>query len=378
MEPEFRTRVRIHRTWCEEHVMIERQSPAVNRRAFSLIELLVVILIIALVIAIAIPSLAGARNSARAAGSRALLTQITQASSQFERDERRMPGFFDAREMGHAENADRGFTAMHNLMLDLAGGIVTGNDGVEVGPMAQRTVRVDPKLIGTAAGNNKGYFVPDRKNFIDQTEQGQIQTSVQGHRSLPTVVDTFGNPVLAWVQNEAANGPISQTEHFALVATPTGTGAQQAKFYWNSNAGFLRATGTGRRFINQTDAARGSLLGGQLDAQSRQRSLAGLLGHPSYPSKLAGVGDPPVVASAARGMLVVHSAGTDGVFFGRSDRGARQFNLDQRAYLDYRVNFAPDPTQPVGNGNDYTDREGRRINNDITLKFDDILAVGGN
>jgi competence protein ComGC len=354
--------------------MIDRQTPIASRRAFSLIELLVVILIIMLVIAIAIPSLNGARNSARSAATRALMTQITQAAAQFERDERRMPGYFDGREMGHAENADRGFTAMHNIMLDLAGGVVTSG-GLEVGPMNSRTVRVEPKLIGANANGSKMYFVPDRKFFIEQTEQGQLETSIEAHRQLPSVVDSFGGPVLAWVQNDAGTGPVTQNDHFARVATPTAANVQQSRFYWNSNAGFLRATGTGRRSVDQTNPQTGSLLGPAASVQDRERSMAGILGHPSFPYRPAGSNLPPAVPGQARGTIVVHSAGADGVYFGRRDRGARQF---AGGFIDYRLNFAPDPQTAVGPTNNYTDKDNRPTNIDVTARFDDTLVVGGN
>jgi prepilin-type N-terminal cleavage/methylation domain-containing protein len=364
----------MHHARCEEFAMNDRQLPTAIRRAFSLIELLVVILIIALVIAIAIPSLNGARNSARNAGTRALMTQITQAAAQFERDERRMPGYFDAREMGHAENADRGFTAMHNIMLDLAGGIVTSG-GVEVGPMASRLVRVDPKLIGATGNGGKMYFVPDRKFFIEQNEQGQLETSVDAHRQLPSVIDSFGGPLMVWVMNEMATGPVTLPEHFARLATPTGNNVQQPRFSWNSNAGFLRATGAGRRSIDQTNPETGSLLGPGASAQDRERSMLGVLGHPSFPYRATGSNMPPSVPAQGRGSIVVHSAGSDGVFFGRRDRGARQF---AGGFIDYRLNFAPDPQSAVGGTNVYTDKDGKPTNIDVTAKFDDALVVGGN
>src|SRR5690606_30165947 len=156
--------------------MSHRQPPA-NRSAFSLIELLIVIVIIALVISIAIPSLSSARNAARNAGTRALLAQISQSASQFERDERRMPGYFDARAMGHTQNETRGFTAMQNMMLDLAGGTTTdpvGGSIVEVGPTTNDIVRVDTRLIGTEQGDSKMYFTPDRNFFTAQSDSGQM------------------------------------------------------------------------------------------------------------------------------------------------------------------------------------------------------------
>lgn len=356
--------------------------PNPSRRAFSLVELLVVILIIAIVIAIAIPSLAGARNSARSAATRAQMNNIVQAAAQFERDERRMPGYFSARQMGHTENATRGFTAMQNIMLDLAGGVSgTGTtnpgDSIRVGPENNAQVWVNPGYIGVERNGSKMYWVPDSKNYLAQDGAGQMQASIDAHRQLPSIVDAFGNPLLAWTIDESAVGPVRQYQDFAAVAAPTGTGTP-SRFYWNSNAGFLRATGLGRRFHSQVDANTGSMIGGQItDPSILARSLTGILGHPSYPYRPSNVGPnfAPEVPSVPRGSLVVHSAGSDGVYFSRADRGANQF--EGRLFINYKINFVTHAGGTLPNDG-YTDRDGRAVNIDITERFDDMLAAGGN
>lgn len=375
--------------------MIDRPVP--TRRAFSLIELLVVILIIAVVMAIALPSLSGARNASRAASSRALLNNLTQAAAQFERDERRMPGYFSARDMGHADNADRGFTALQNVMADLSGGITSTNgsgpnpDGgsLRVGPLNDQATQiwVNPAYIGVERDGNKMYWVPDRKNFIAQDEGGQQAVGTTDHGKIPSVLDAFGSPVLAWVIDETAVGPVTQSDQFARVASNGGT----SRFYWNSNAGFLNATNVGRRFVDQTTGNRrnGSIIGGPGGSTNARlsRSLAGILGHPSYPYRdPANPNDPPSVPAAPRGTFVVHSAGIDGIYFSRADRGAKQFPsipdigspLTTSHFVDYRVNFVPDPAGSVSPSNMYTDRDGRPTNIDVVERFDDLLAVGGN
>ena len=94
------------------------------RRAFSIIELLVVIAIVAILLAIILPAIAGVRRAARGSDTQTLLTEIAQAAARYELDKRVAPGYFTARDMGSPDNADRGFSAMQNIMLSLAGGVV--------------------------------------------------------------------------------------------------------------------------------------------------------------------------------------------------------------------------------------------------------------
>jgi hypothetical protein len=283
---------------------------------------------------------------------------------------------------------------MQNVMLDLAGGVTRpgnqpnpGNGSILVGPHADAQVWVNPAYIGIVRDGQNVYFIPAAKDFVKQDQPDQQYTNVPAHTQIPSLVDAFGTPLLAWVQNDMAMGPIANENNFADVSSQSNAGA---RFYWNSNAAFLRAKATGIRSINQTgmleggghDVSRGSILAFPND-DNRRKSLIGMLGHPSFPQRNQGVTTPPSLPAAARGTFIVHSAGGDGYYFNRQDRGARQFPLYDASgsivtnsfFLDYRVNFVPNVANPaVG----YTDRDGRPTNVDILERFDDILAVGGN
>lgn len=374
--------------------MIESR-PIVARRAFSLIELLVVIVIIALVITIAIPALSGARNASRGAGTRSLLSNITQAAAQFERDERRAPGHFAARDMGHPDNGTRGFAAMQNIMLDLAGGIVSTNgcgpgpqDALRIGPAndCSKQVWVNLAYIGVEQSGSKMYWVPDRKFFVAQNE-GNQQFGDAEHRNLPSVIDHFANPVLAWAIDDSMVGNITRWEDFG--ALDSNVSNRRPRFYWNSNAAFLKATGLGRKVYNQTreNLATGSVIGGdtggsQPPADAMGRSLTGILGHPSFPYR-PNPNAVPVAPAAPRGSLVLHTTGPDGIYLSRADRGARQFPVPQRGtalgtfFIDYQINFV---TRAGGTlpQDGYADKDGRPTNIDILDRFDDIIVVGGN
>src|SRR5262249_53760757 len=125
---------------------LSTRSPSAPRRAFTLVELLIVIIIIAVVIAIVFPALRGARDASKKAGTQAMFGELGSASGQFILDTRRTPGYFSPTERGDTANGDRGFTAMENVMLDLAGGIVTPapGGGIGSGPPPSQLQRIGP------------------------------------------------------------------------------------------------------------------------------------------------------------------------------------------------------------------------------------------
>jgi prepilin-type N-terminal cleavage/methylation domain-containing protein len=350
------------------------------RRAFTLIELLVVMIIIAIVIAIVLPVLGHVRDNARLAGTKGMMEGLNQAILQFNNDERRMPGYFSERDMGFATNATtNGFTSLENILLDLMGVEVkttgTTPSDVQVGPGGvnnDATGFVDLDLIGSEDNAHKSYYNPDGKFYVPQTSPSQVATMA----GTPDLLDYWGTPYLAWRQDDSAVGTVTQVTQFAkegYAAGPNGS----ARFYYNSNAGFLKSNQLGRRAADQLDLATGSVLNTPNTAD-KAKSLAGFLGHPAYPYRAPNATLPPDVPAAARGQIVIHSAGQDGIYFGRKDRGARQFDLTARNFLDYAVNFAPNPTMAVGPGNQYTNSSGQVDSNDITRDFDDMLSTAGN
>ena len=315
-------------------------------RAFSLIELLVVIAIIAIVIAILIPALRGARITARKAATSATLRDLCSASTAFYTDTKRNPGYFSPVAMGAGTNATNtgGFTQMQNVLLDLAGGITqaapVAGQIFDVGPGGSAGVRVDLTKIG-ASGAGKGYFTPNKSALV--ADAGLVGAA--NNKLFPLMMDAFGNPILGWVADERP------TATFAAVNS-----AAPAKFYWASNAGVLNATSIGRDQRSQVfgpDAC--SMLGGGANGAALVDTMAALLGHPSYPK--ANVS--PEVPDAPRGKVVFHSAGADGYFMGRTDRGTKVFG-----------------TPSGGAATSVPYRTGTNI--DVISDFDDVVQATGN
>ncbi len=339
------------------------------RGGFSLVELLVVILIIAVVIAIVVPALGGARNIARKQETSNLITTLQQASVQFQLDNRRAPGYFTAAEMGSQENGNRGFSGMQNAMLDLAGGVVTGTPAgsLDVGPQSARQVRVDPTLIGAKVGRNKNYFVPTAKFFKKQdgSEGGSRTSSVAGHTEIPELVDSWGMPIMYWQLDTAALGTIAGPNDFARLDSGAANAPTVSRFYWNSNRAFLGNNAVGFRRLDQ---AAQSLLG-EGAGTDRSISLAGILGSPGSPGPYTAATEvDAILPTGARGSFVIHSAGLDGIYTGRSERGGA---LAAGGPLHYGLNFRAADNTP------HTDGSGKRISIDLANEFDDII-VGGN
>ncbi|MCH8270001.1 MAG: prepilin-type N-terminal cleavage/methylation domain-containing protein [Planctomycetes bacterium] len=359
--------------------------PAV-RIAFTLIELLIVIVIIGIVIAITLPALGGARNASKQLASRNLARDLSGAIAQFETDKRRLPGHFGAAEMGGPDNAIRGFTTLENALLDLTGGIVDPSSSLEpgsvitVGPSASLTVEVDLDLIGAGTGDDAPYFIPTARNYIAQDgEVGGLQAGTEDHQALPDLVDAFNSPFLLWLENPSAkNARVLEpgaTTGVGVRFTRIHSGTRMndaARFYWNSNAGFLNSTKLGSLGRSQVGSGPGrySLIGGGVTELDRAQSLMGLLGNPSNANVgMTGVAYDETLPAAARGLFIIQSAGPDGVFVSSRDNGASRFD----GIIEYWRTWYVDK-----NGTRVTDENDKPSSVDIIEDFDDIIVSGGN
>lgn len=345
-----------------------------HRRGFTIMELMVVIIIIALIIAIVVPALGKAREAARQTASMGQMTNILNACSQFQNSERRLPGYFSAKDMGHSDNMTRGMSTAENVMLDLSGG-PDPNGPISVGPLSNSNtwVKVDPKQIGVATGSNKTYYTPDAKYFVAQANDGgsvQQQFGVPGHTDaegkdqLPDLVDAFGSPLMLWMQDDTAINQAKTFDDMVRVDSQAGP----SRFYWASNAAFLMANSLGKKGADQTDPTSGSLIGPDIATPQKVRALAAVVGNPAFPYRDQNNSFPPTIPAAARGTMMICSAGIDGVYFGRKDRGASQFSGD----MAYMNNFSPDGSNP------YLDEKNNPTSHDVLKRFDDIVMSGGN
>ncbi len=350
------------------------------RRGFSLIELLVVIAIIAILIAIIVPALSGARVIARKAATSALMNQVTTAAEQFSQDNAGiMPGYFLPTEMGSRANADAtrgGFTAMENVLLDLLGpNAIVGKAGLSgggsssptiklVGPFGNvgnsgkggnANVKVDMALLGTG----DGVYLTAGEDILRPAE-GQAGTTP--HQQFPDLVDSFGNPLLAWVEDHTAPRDPLRVEEFASEDSRD----MRARYYWASNSGWLKSTAMGKGGQDQTTQS-------LLAQGDESEMLTAALGNPNFPIPMD-YDQANVLPGASRGAFVVHSAGADGVFFGIKDPGAKAIGIGEANTSDfsYALNFF------TPGGDRLKDAKGAFTTVDLVKGFDDMVSATGN
>ena len=372
-------------------------------RGFTLIELLVVIAIIALVIALVIPALGKARRVSRQAATKGVMTQFLNASSAFQTDNRRMPGYYPWRDLGananDASSNSGGMSGVMNAMLDLAGGIVAigGNSPLGTKSVApwtlvggggrpNETAHVNPKMIGATnatASNNKGYFTPPSKYFLNPVNrQGATGRAGAISVDIPDLCDAFGQPLLLWAQDESVTEPVRSdsggTNNFARITSSDPN--KSARYYWNSNACFLKATALGRAKTDQTRPGSssgqaysliGGAAGGGPPAADVATSLTGILGHPGYPTNLnaQGANATNVLPQTARGKFVLHAADPDGYYFSSRSKGRSALG---GTVIQYGMNFFS------SGSNRLVDANNQPTSIDITKGFEDELMTAGN
>ncbi len=290
-------------------------APRAGRSGFTLVELLVAISIIAVLLGILLPVANGVRISARESATTTLMTSILTASQQYQTDTQRLPGFFSQEEMGQSSNITEGFTQMENAMLSLMGGVVQNPNGtnfIRVGPRNNNKVDVDIAAIGSTDGPS--YLTLDGSNlFYEETDVSRpMQVGTDDHVRFPDIVDGFGNPILMWTQNSLA-GPAP------LVAeVNSDDDSVKALFYWASNASFLQSRSFGaRKNRNNFDSSVLSTFQSRSDAELAQ-SIEAIVGDPGYP-----IDTNPPTPSRAKGPIVLHSAGRDGIFASSQNRTFR-------------------------------------------------------
>lgn len=307
------------------------------RPGFNLFELGVVIIIIGILVGILLPALRGARIAARKSTTEQLLRSLAASVETFQTDKRSLPGYFSQQEMATRVNQNtRGFTQMKNLLLTLTGGITNETnsappDVITVGPSTNDTnnVRVRLSSIGSeSSGSGALYFRPDKSLF--GIPQGLVASDARENFQMPEVIDSFGQPVIAWVQADSRVP--------AMSASSVEQGA--ARFYWAPNAAVLSSTGLGKERKRQAwqnvdigpssmlgrtapNADLASAFGGTPATPTSPATMHALVGNPAFPNNTtaSAAADTARYPLQARGSIIFHSAGADGIFMSSTEPG---------------------------------------------------------
>lgn len=390
--------------------MTRRHTSGV-RAAFTLIELLVVILIIGVLISIVVPALGRFKRTARVQVTRNLLMQVATSSSSFHTDNRRIPGYHSAKDMGTLENGTTiGMSAMHNALIDLTGGpVFVGQKppmsvggralspwptfaGGGSGSRGSQTAWVSPATMGSGStAGTKAYFVPPAKHFVlprlnrgpEIARFGSLDQAyiTDDSKRMPDLVDAFGTPILWWGEDETVNGPFGAANNpqsrpeFARISSSDPT--KPAKFYLYSNAAYLKANSLGKLRADQTKSSGNSrqfsLIGDGVPDTDRTESLAGLLANPSFADGLVGATNASqVLPSGLRGKFVLHAANPDGFFLDSTSTGAKNVTNSGKAVVKFGYNFylSDETTRRL-------DDKNKTTSVDILKDFEDLVQGGG-
>ncbi|GJM19251.1 MAG: hypothetical protein DHS20C14_14640 [Phycisphaeraceae bacterium] len=395
---------------------MRRHSRRCAARAFTLVELLVVFVIIAILIAIVLPALGAARNAVRKAESRTVMQDFQNAYGQFRlSNDGRDPGLFDQSQLGSDDNGTAGLSVMENALLDLLGSdAVIGRVDTVDNDTAQYpgfdSTNPNIVIVGTSTsditqqyyvntallGAGDGYFAPNPKHLVAQTNEGApgtiqqyssdvgdgtplsfANTGEEGVAQMPDLVDAFGTPILLWVPDQYGTSQVDTSDmndaldDFILDNTNAGNAGATSLFYPNANKAFLAADTLGRKQTDMTtpiaDSAPTSIIGFKADtfADDQRESFMALFGNPAFPQATSGqtiidsINAMQVVPAGARGDFIIQSAGPDGIYFSNRDPGFRSKGA-AAGKLEFWQNFGA-----VGQS---------VITEDMIEKFDDVLV----
>ena len=293
-------------------------QPAARRlRAFTLVELLVVIGIIALLVGILLPALAAVNVAAKNTRTTSTLTEFSKACDLFQQEHGFYPGVFSEEELADWGGGIPPLSGTENALLHLMGGYLSPTDpnyastsGVVIQhPGTGKEIKVvDKNNDGVADGLGDGPIINGKRFSSYYAPAGDALAVTRGQAGpvaidIPDVLDAWGQPII-YVRRARGIGP--------LVDAP----GNPAQFYSESMTPYTESTNLGE--LNQPQHSGNSgeyslLSENALNAGDVDINLATLITNMAFfdpNNRLAGT---------AKGSYALISAGEDGVYFNRNE-----------------------------------------------------------
>ena len=353
------------------------------RRAFTLVELLVVIALIGILAGILLVAVGSATNTAKRSRTIATMNSVSAAIDSFVLEHGALPGLVPVHLLGEGDVVSQS----QNVLLHLTGGArayATYNNGgneVALDPAAEAEYNRFLALPGTVAieldpisdgeltyhlvykservgegpwikGRPYPPYLAPKDDEIRFPQSSDVLTDplTTGHNNLPDVVDAWGQPLLIFMR-QRANGPLISThEHGDSDSTNGPQFHQEGICIYTAAATLGEHEGRQRQDTLDSGGIMGSRLagldvGGGQDGE-REHWLYLMLAHPTFTSFNASTfeGQPA-------GAYLLLSAGPDGIYLNHED-----------GPLDSNGQFEPDH-QSMG----FDDLD----------DFDDVRVAGG-
>lgn len=358
------------------HATIDRRHSSDRpSRAFTLVEILVVVGIIALLIGLLLPAIGNVIARAKSAQTRSTMESFVKACDAYHLEFGEYPAAIPNSVLyaGVTDNPSdpvvpqniSQITQMENALLALMGGYRVEQDqdyatytGTELvfNTVPPFKIKVDASRMGEGPVKNgrkyDSFFAPKGREFGKAAGQMNAATALPeaaGQGLLPDLIDAWGAPI-GYVCQMRSVGPLVRK------------GSTAGQFERKQMIAYTGSTALGDAAIDQTNTLNGSVLSttaaaGLPATDSRRLTLAQLVRHAGLGAAASANGSDAdrVWSGTARGKYFLFSAGPDGIFFSRS----QVRTPDGRLMTDI-ISLSTNPDGPR-----------------IIERFDDIVVSGG-